>query len=139
MVFQILIPSKDLLIYYSILTHIDMHLTSKHDKCPTLIHSIKTLPFKIYPRAANISKAVKSIRHLIKHIKSFKHNVLISTKHIHHVHQPYHAHHPNQMHVHVIMHDLPHLTHCITVPMHQCMFMFILFIQDINPNYQYIN
>ena len=35
-----------------------------------------------------------------------------STKYIHHVHQPYHAHHPNQMHVHVIMHDLSHLPHC---------------------------
>ena len=27
------------------------------------------------------------------------------------------------MHVHVIMHDLPHLPYCITEPMHQCMFM----------------
>jgi len=27
------------------------------------------------------------------------------------------------MHVHVIMHDLPHLPRCITAPMHQCMLM----------------
>ena len=39
------------------------------------------------------------------------------TKHIHHVHKPYHAHHLNQIHVHVIMHDLPHLPHSITTPM----------------------
>jgi len=30
----------------------------------------------------------------------------------------------NQMHVHVHMHDLPHLSHYITTPMHQCIFMF---------------
>jgi len=29
------------------------------------------------------------------------------------------------MHVHVIMHGLPHLPHCITAPMHQCMFMVL--------------
>ena len=36
------------------------------------------------------------------------------TKHIHHVHKPYQAHHPNQMHAQVITHDLPHNT---TTPM----------------------
>ena len=35
--------------------------------------------------------------------------------------QPYHIHQPNQMHVHTLMHDLPH---CITAPMHQCMIIF---------------
>ena len=61
------------------------------------------------------------------------------TKHIHHVHKPHQAHHPNQMHAQVIIHDLPHLPHNTTAPMHQCMFMFILFMQDINPNYQSTN
>ena len=36
---------------------------------------------------------------------------MVLTKHIHHVHKPCHPHHPSQMHVHVIMHDLPHLPH----------------------------
>ena len=48
---------------------------------------------------------------------------MVLAKHIHYVHKPYHAYHPNQMHVHIIMHDLPHLPHSITAPMHQCMFM----------------
>lgn len=48
---------------------------------------------------------------------------MVLTKHIHHVHKPCHAHHPNQMHVHVIMHDLPQLPHSTIAPMHQCMFM----------------
>ena len=61
---------------------------------------------------------------------------MASTKHTHHVHKLYHAHHPNQMHAQVIIHDLPHLSHNTTAPMHQCMFMSILFMQDINPNYQ---
>ena len=47
------------------------------------------------------------------------------TKHIHHIHKPYHAHHPNQMHIHVIMHDLLHLPRSTTTPMHQCMFIVI--------------
>ena len=42
---------------------------------------------------------------------------MVLAKHIHHVHKPYHAHHPNQMHVHVIMHDLSHLPYSITAPM----------------------
>ena len=58
---------------------------------------------------------------------------MVLAKHIHHVHKPYHAYHPNQVHVHVIMHDLPHLPHSTTALMHQCMFM--LFNQDINPNF----
>ena len=29
------------------------------------------------------------------------------------------------MHVHVIMHGLPHLPHCIIAHMHQCMFIFM--------------
>ena len=32
--------------------------------------------------------------------------------------QPYHTHQPNQMHVHSIMHDLPHLAYNITTSMH---------------------
>ena len=44
---------------------------------------------------------------------------------VYHVHKSYHAYHPNQMHVHVIMHDLPHLPHITTTPMLQCMFMFM--------------
>ena len=61
-VFQILIPSKGPLICYSKLTHINMHLTSKHGKCPTLIHSIKTLPFiqQNIPRAASTFEAATS-------------------------------------------------------------------------------
>ena len=47
------------------------------------------------------------------------------TKHIHRVHKLYHAHHPNQMHVYVTVHDLPHLPHIITTPIYQCMFMFM--------------
>ena len=71
-VFQILIPSKGLLICYSILAHTIMHLKSKHDICPTLIHSIK--PF--HSSNTYISKAVALTRHLIKHIQSFKHSVM---------------------------------------------------------------
>ena len=48
---------------------------------------------------------------------------MVLAKHIHNVHKPYHAYHPNQMHVHVIMHDLPHLPHSTIAPMYQCMFM----------------
>ena len=52
---------------------------------------------------------------------------MVLAKHINRVHKPYHAHHPNQMHVHVhvIMHDLPHLPHSTTAPIHQCMFVFM--------------
>ena len=72
--FQILIPSKGPLICYSKLTHTNMYLTSKHDICPTLIHSIT--PYhsssNIYPWAAstsqnrNINKAliIKYIHHV---------------------------------------------------------------------------
>ena len=35
----------------------------------------------------------------------------------------HHTYHPNQVHVHVIMHELPHLPHCITTHIHQCTFM----------------
>ena len=55
----------------------------------------------------------------------FKHSIMTPIKHIHHVHQSYHVQQSNQMHGHVIMHDLPHY---ITAPMHQC--MFIVFIQS---------
>ena len=75
-----------------------MYLTSKHGICPTLIHSIK--PYhsssKIYPRAVSISQGENINKALIKHI--------------HHVHQP------NQMHFHVIMHDLPYLPCCSIKP-----------------------
>ena len=50
---------------------------------------------------------------------------MVLAKHIHHVHKLYHAHHFNQMQVHVVMHDLPHLPYSTTAPMHQCMFMCI--------------
>ena len=30
------------------------------------------------------------------------------------------------MHVHLIMHDLSPLPHCIIAPMYQCMFMFMI-------------
>ena len=48
---------------------------------------------------------------------------MVLANHIHHVHKPYHALRPNQMHVHVIIHNLPHLSHNTTAPMHQYMFM----------------
>ena len=48
---------------------------------------------------------------------------MVLANHIHHVHKPYHALRPNQMHVHVIIHNLPHLPHNTTAPMHQYMFM----------------
>ena len=125
-VFQILIPSKGPLICYSKLTHTNMYLTSKHGKCPTLIHSIKTLPFiqqNIYPRATSTSQNSSINKASTSSVfQTSKHSIMKSTKYIHHVHQPYHAHHPNQMHFHVIMHDLSHLPHCITAPMHQCKF-----------------
>ena len=50
-----------------------------------------------------------------KHVKISKHQNKSwdSKKHIH-------VHHPNQMHFHVIIYDLPH---CIIEPMHQCVFI----------------
>ena len=60
--------------------------------------------------------------HTSIHLTS-KHSIMVLAKHIHNVHKSYHAYHPNQMHVHVIMHDLPHLPHSTTAPMYQCMFM----------------
>ena len=46
---------------------------------------------------------------------------MVFNRHIY-VHKPYHTYHQNQMHVHVIVHDIPY---CITTLMHQCMFIFI--------------
>ena len=65
---------------------------------------------------------------------------MVLAKHIHHVHKPYHAHHPNQMHVHVIMHDLPHLPHYTYASMHVQVFMNVHVVhQSINPNHHFIN
>ena len=49
-----------------------------------------------------------------KHVKVSKHKKHGIQSSIY-VHQQNLTQQPNQMHVHVIMHDLPH---CITVPMH---------------------
>ena len=74
--FQILIPLKVPLTYYFKLTHTNMHLTSKHGICLTLIHSIK--PYhsssNIYLKAANTSQnrnigkalIIKQIHHVHK-------------------------------------------------------------------------
>ena len=75
-VFQILIPLKVPLTYYFKLTHTNMHLTSKHGICLTLIHSIK--PYhsssNIYLKAENTSQnrnigkalIIKQIHHVHK-------------------------------------------------------------------------
>ena len=123
-VFQILILSQGFLIYFSKLTHTNLHLTSKHGKYPTLIHSIKTPPFiqqNIYPRVASTSQnnSINKVSTSSISQKS-KLTIMTSTKHILHVHQPYHAYHPNKIHVHVIKHDLPHLLHCTITPRHLC-------------------
>ena len=59
--------------------------------------------------------------------------IIALNKHVHHIHRLTHFRQPDQMHIHVIMHDLPHLSYYDTTHMHQCMFMFmcmfILFIK----------
>ena len=54
---------------------------------------------------------------------------MVLARHIHHVHKPYHAHHHNQMHVHVIMHDLPHSPHSTYATMHVHVYMHVHVIQ----------
>ena len=67
---------------------------------------------------------------------------LTPTKHVHHIHQTYQVHYPNQMHVHAIMHDLPHLPHCsiISAPI-SSMYVHVIYAcsycssKHINHNY----
>ena len=113
-VFQILISSKGPLMYYSKLTHTSMHLASKHSIGPTLIHSIK-----LYHSFSNIYQRTASISHITYH------NTVASTRYLHEAHSScssikkvHHVHQPNQMHIHVIMHDSHHLPHIITAPVY---------------------
>ena len=104
--FQILISLKrNLTCYSNSHTHSNMHLkasnmASSFPSLALIYHGIK----HILPRAKTSQSRFKQacqdieapkLRYLIKHI---------------HVHQLYHIRHTNQIHVHVIMHDLPYPT-----------------------------
>ena len=57
---------------------------------------------------------------------------MVLAKHIHNVHnvhKPYHTHHLNQMHVHILMHDLLHLPHNTYASMHVLVLMHVHVIQ----------
>ena len=54
---------------------------------------------------------------------------MVLAKHIHNVHKPYHTHHLNQMHVHILMHDLLHLPHNTYASMHVPVLMHVHVIQ----------
>ena len=57
-----------------------------------------------------------------------------STKHIYHIHQ---AHHPTQMCVHVIMYNLPYLSHCIKHNTYASMHVHVLMhIHIVHPRHK---
>ena len=97
------------LICYSKIKHTNMHLTSKHGICPTLIHSIKIYrsSSNIYPRAAWTSQNRNISMALI-------------IKHIHHVHQSRNLiTFTNQIKCMVMQLSMTYLTYLI-VPQHLC-------------------
>ena len=59
----------------------------------------------------------KGNKHITKKHQQGINQVYLSCSSIKKVH---HAHQPSQMHVHVIMHDLPHLPHRTITPQHLC-------------------
>ena len=76
-------------------------------------------------QGSSINKAIIKDYHMHihhdKYVQSLKHGILTSNHVI--------------MHVHINIHDLPHY---ITIPMHECMFMFYAYLchyQSIDPNH----
>ena len=126
--FQILVLSKDLLTCYSKLTHtLIMHIKQstshiipkpqQHSSIMAFKHVIQVQ--QVYHKAASLITQQHVSQHSIKNIQHPSKTLKHSNIDIIHVM-------PNtqrKMRVHIHVHDLPYLPHCITADMHQCMYM----------------